>query len=291
MTDGFTARDHSRSLRDHRHQRRHPILCKYKGVYEGTQTIDETIVFQTHGGSHFYRTGQSFPPGKLGEIVVLIYCQVAFMILESSKVFKETPKLSYADVHMGIPTMVICVQMVPFAIFIRYAFSTKVYRVNAAPSDAEEKLTEVNEHGRPVPRSYQGGPFGIYAWLAYYNPMEYIREVQSMYRTLHHVHVRNQKRIYKEDVEGESVQTSVEESQSESELVALRQNQSGQSGYEHNEPFEQVQLAQSQPLMHQVQYPAQSHYVQDGYENVQGSLGGNMQWGQDQHYGRPYREI
>ncbi|KAJ6010880.1 hypothetical protein N7451_002292 [Penicillium sp. IBT 35674x] len=216
--------------------------------------------------------------------------QIAFMILESSKIFKETSKLSYADVHMGIPTMVICVQMVPFAIFIRYAFSTKVYRVKKSPIDSEEKYAEVNKHGRPVPRCYQGGPFGIHAWLAYYNPMEYLREVQSMYRTLHHVHVRNQKRIFKEDVEGESEQASVEESQSEAELLAVRPNQSGQSGYVHNEPFEQVQLAQSEPLIHQVQYPAQSHYVQDGYAHVQGSLGGNAQWGQDQ-YGRPYREV
>lgn len=112
-----------------------------------------------------------------------------------------------------------------------------------------------------------------------------------MYRTLHHVHVRNQKRIYKEEVEGESEQNSAGESQSESELLVSRQNQSGQSGYGHNEPFEQVQLAQSEPLIHQVQYPAQSHYVPDGYSHVQGSLGGNAQWGQDQEYGRPYREI
>ncbi|KAJ5645196.1 hypothetical protein N7507_011207 [Penicillium longicatenatum] len=183
--------------------------------------------------------------------------QIAFMILESSKVFKETAKLSYADVHMGIPTMVICVQMVPFAIFMRYAFSTDVYRVKKS-GDSEEKLTEVNEHGRPVPRCYQGGPFGFHAWLAYYNPMEFVHELQSMYRTLHHVHVRNQKRIYKEEVEGESELNSVDQSSSGLELVANRQSP-GQSDYGHNEPFEQVQLAQSEPLINQVQYPALSH--------------------------------
>lgn len=57
MTDGSTAPDHSRSLRDHRHQRLYPILRKYKGVHEGAQAIDEAIVFQAHCRSHFYRTG------------------------------------------------------------------------------------------------------------------------------------------------------------------------------------------------------------------------------------------
>ncbi|KAJ6096429.1 hypothetical protein N7486_007175 [Penicillium sp. IBT 16267x] len=213
---------------------------------------------------------------------------VAFMILESSNVFKETSKLSYADVHMGIPTMVICVQMVPFAIFMRHAFSTKAYRIKTSPSDSEEKLAEVNGHGRLVPRSYQGGPFGIHAWLAYYNPVEPFQEVKSMYRTLNHIHVRKQKRICKEEVEGESEQASVEESQSEPEQTGRLQNPSGQSGYGHYEPFEQVQLAQSEPLINQVQYPAQSHYVQDGFEHAQGSVGGNAHWGQDREYGRPH---
>ncbi|KAJ5759507.1 hypothetical protein N7520_006663 [Penicillium odoratum] len=202
--------------------------------------------------------------------------QVAFMILESSKIFKETPKLSYADVHMGIPTMVICVQMVPFAFFMRYAFSTKVYRVKLSPSDSEQKLAEINEHGRPVPRSYQGGSYGIYAWLAYYNPTEYMREVRSMYRTLHHVHVRNQKPIYKEDVEDNSEQ---------------EQRLSSQTAYEHNEPFEQVQLSQVEPLIdavqYPVQYPAQSHYAPQGFEQAQDRQGEN---GREEArvYGRPY---
>ncbi|KAJ5646963.1 hypothetical protein N7490_003335 [Penicillium lividum] len=202
--------------------------------------------------------------------------QVAFMILESSKIFKETSKLSYADVHMGIPTMVICVQMVPFAFFMRYAFSTKVYRVKLSPSDSEQKLAEVNEHGRPVPRSYQGGPYGIYAWLAYYNPTEYMREVRSMYRTLNHVHVRNQKPIYKEEAEENSEQ---------------EQRLNSQTAYEHNEPFEQVQLSQVEPLInavqYPVQYPAQSHYAAQGFEQAQDRQGEN---GREEAgvYGRPY---
>ncbi|KAJ5928379.1 hypothetical protein N7466_007335 [Penicillium verhagenii] len=210
--------------------------------------------------------------------------QVLFMVLESSKVFKQTPKLSYADVHTGIPTMVICVQMVPFAFFIRYAFNTKVYRVQHSPSDPEQKYAQINEQGRPVPRAYQGGPFGVYAWLAYFNPMEYIREVQSMYRTLHHVHVRHHKRIYKEEVEGNATS---EDSESE-QLVGVNQQQalSAQTSHEmsvHNESFEQVRLSQAQPLMPEVQYPAQPHYGNEGFEQpLYGQEGFEQpQYGQD----------
>ncbi|KAJ5923778.1 hypothetical protein N7454_009023, partial [Penicillium verhagenii] len=190
--------------------------------------------------------------------------QVLFMVLESSKVFKQTPKLSYADIHTGIPTM-----------------STAS---NTPPSDPEQKYAEINEQGRPVPRAYQGGPFGVYAWLAYFNPMEYIREVQSMYRTLHHVHVRHHKRIYKEEVEANAAS---EDSESE-QLVGANQQQvlSAQTSHEmsvHNVSFEQVRLSQAQLLMPEVQYPAQPHYGHDGFEQPQYGQEGfeQPQYGQD----------
>lgn len=109
------------------------------------------------------------------------------MILHSTDALKETSKLSYADVYIGIPTMIICIQMIPFAFFFNYAYSTKPYRVNggsARHGNSQEYLAvEETEAGRTYKsRQYQGGPLGIYAWLAFCNALEFFREITSTYR-------------------------------------------------------------------------------------------------------------
>ena len=47
--------------------------------------------------------------------------------------------------------------MVPFAIFFHYAYSVRPYYIRPRDPDAH------------FPRSYQGGPLGIYAWLGMWN--------------------------------------------------------------------------------------------------------------------------
>ncbi|KAJ6008472.1 hypothetical protein N7540_012448 [Penicillium herquei] len=212
-------------------------------------------------------------------IVGLIFLeQIIFMVLESSSIFKPTKKLSYADVHMGLPTMVICVQMVPFAIFMHFSFNTKPYIVKKS-NESIEMIPEADEKGRPIPRSYQGGPGGLHAWLAYMNPMEYYAEMKSMYRTLHHVHVRNQKPIYEADLETEeSSNTSAPVVNSELEQHTeyptpepYEPIQNEQTHYAHPAPYEQAQFEQSQPLINQAEYPAQpaqTHYPAQPYEQT-----------------------
>lgn len=109
------------------------------------------------------------------------------MILHSTNALKETSTLSYADVYIGLPTMIICIQMVPFAFFFHYAYSTEHYRVNgsnARPGNSQEYFAvEKTEAGRTYKlRQYQGGPLSIYAWLAFFNVLEFFREITSTYR-------------------------------------------------------------------------------------------------------------
>ena len=108
------------------------------------------------------------------------------MILHSTDALKETATMSYADVYIGLPTMIICIQMVPFAFFFNYAYSTKPYRLsnNTARygNSLEYLAVEENEAGRTYKsRQYQGGPLGLYAWLAFCNPLEFFREITSTY--------------------------------------------------------------------------------------------------------------
>lgn len=93
--------------------------------------------------------------------------------------------------------------MVPFAFFIRYAFSVKPYKLNNKMLDGDSEIGDSekllngplggNRLGRKFQqRSYQGGPGGIYAWLAYLNPLEMIQDGIGMYRLLQEVRIRKQ---------------------------------------------------------------------------------------------------
>jgi hypothetical protein len=68
---------------------------------------------------------------------------------------KPTAKLTFADVNIGIPALIICLQNVPLAIFFHYAYPVTPYIVTAE-SGAE----------------YQGGFCGWRGWVSIFNPME-----------------------------------------------------------------------------------------------------------------------
>ncbi|KAJ5111341.1 organic solute transporter Ostalpha-domain-containing protein [Penicillium argentinense] len=71
--------------------------------------------------------------GYMKEHIPLLKLTILFLILAGVQVLKETKILSYADVHMGIPTMVICVEMVPPCFPVVYACSTKPYTISHMP--------------------------------------------------------------------------------------------------------------------------------------------------------------
>lgn len=78
--------------------------------------------------------------------------------------------------NIGIPTMVICIQMVPFALFFHYAYSVRPYVIRrtlptleASSNPAYEAVTELR---------YRGGPLGVRAWVA----MLDVREIAGAIR-------------------------------------------------------------------------------------------------------------
>lgn len=104
------------------------------------------------------------------------------MILSSTGALKPSGTLSYADTIIGLPTMIICLQVVPFAAFLHYAYSVKPYKIpSVTHADVSQQYLAVddNETGSPYVKGYQGGPLGIHAWLALWNPMELFRDIKS----------------------------------------------------------------------------------------------------------------
>ncbi|KAJ5376953.1 hypothetical protein N7509_013839 [Penicillium cosmopolitanum] len=83
--------------------------------------------------------------------------RIIFAILRTANTLNPTAKLSYADVNIGIPNLIICLQMVPFALFFPYAYSVSPY------------LSVDSYH------PYHGGFLGVNAWIGLFNPMEILR--------------------------------------------------------------------------------------------------------------------
>ncbi|PYH40715.1 OSTA/TMEM184 family protein [Aspergillus saccharolyticus JOP 1030-1] len=91
--------------------------------------------------------------------------RIIFFALRATDVLKPDDQLTYADVNIGIPTMVICLQMVPFALFFHYAYSVRPYIIRrtlpAMEASVNPAYSAVSDE-----RRYQGGPLGVRAWLA-----------------------------------------------------------------------------------------------------------------------------
>lgn len=96
--------------------------------------------------------------------------------------------MTYIDVMMGLPTMVICVQMVPLSFLVLYAYGTKPYEISDSAStlraqeyQAVESVGDEEAFMSDFEKGYQGGRWGLRAWARYLNPLQLLREVMSAY--------------------------------------------------------------------------------------------------------------
>jgi len=105
------------------------------------------------------------------------------MVLDSTGTLKPSATMSYGDTIIGLPTLIICLQVVPFAFLFYYAYSIKPYTtLNAACTTNRQNLVVVDsETGSPSVKRYQGGPLGVYAWLALLNPGELVRDIKMTF--------------------------------------------------------------------------------------------------------------
>ncbi|KAJ5688771.1 hypothetical protein N7462_003163 [Penicillium macrosclerotiorum] len=108
--------------------------------------------------------------------------KIIFLILHSTDTLNPTSTLSYADAYIGIPTMIICLQMVPFSFFFHWAYSTRPYELTNNSGSREYLAVEETQSGRIYKTNrYQGGFLGLYAWFALFNPVELFREIKATY--------------------------------------------------------------------------------------------------------------
>jgi Organic solute transporter Ostalpha len=119
------------------------------------------------------------PLAKLGAfklVVGLGFLQgIIFSILQSTHAIGPTATLTYADIKVGIPTMLTCIEMVPIALFFHFAYSHRPYCL-----DGKRQPVPVAESAVAAPTpitSYQGGFLGHRAILLAIDPREVLQAV------------------------------------------------------------------------------------------------------------------
>lgn len=128
---------------------------------------------------------------------LVILEKVLFLILEGVKVLQPSETLTYVDVMIGLPQMIICVEMVPLSLLVIYAYPTKPYRnFNKSTITAlrPQEYHAIESDGdyetlmRGFQKGNQGGWLGLQAWAAYLNPIGLFMDIISAYRMMYQQH-------------------------------------------------------------------------------------------------------
>lgn len=96
---------------------------------------------------------------------------VSFLV--GAGAIKVSKTLAYPDIKIGIPSMALCIEMAIFAVMHMWAFSWKEYDI-LSPANA----------GIADSMKYQGGRFGIKAYMDAFNPWDIIKASARGFRWL-----------------------------------------------------------------------------------------------------------
>lgn len=100
-------------------------------------------------------------------------------MLTSSGAVKPTSKIQTPDIKVGIPAMLLCIEMSIFSVFHLWAFPWKVYDIRRSHIVAAESAPGFF----PDPKTaYQGGTLGTRALAEAFNPWDIIKNVARAFR-------------------------------------------------------------------------------------------------------------
>lgn len=99
-------------------------------------------------------------------VVALSFIQSAlFQLLEGRGALNTTPMITFADLNMGIPSLVTAIEMVPICFFFLWAFSHKPYMIDSGSSDDDTRS------------AHQGGSrmSGVRALMEMWSPRDLVQ--------------------------------------------------------------------------------------------------------------------
>lgn len=117
---------------------------------------------------------QHKPLLKIAAIKLVIFLSfwqsLLISFLTSAGAIKPSKKIQTPDIKVGIPAMLLCIEMSLFSVYHFWAFSWRPYIIGSKESEAERVP------GENVLR-YRGGPFGVAALIDAFNFWDLIKAV------------------------------------------------------------------------------------------------------------------
>jgi len=114
-------------------------------------------------------------------VIFLSFWQtILISFLTSSGAIKVSNRIQSPDIRVGIPALLLCIEMAFFAVFHIWAFPYKPYVINSAEN--RRIFGEADKADNPT--SYQGGFLGIKAALDCFNPIDILRSVGRSFKWL-----------------------------------------------------------------------------------------------------------
>ena len=129
----------------------------------------------------FWQTVSRFqyPLSDLPNINLVI--QFIISSITSTGAIKSSPRIQTPDIRIGIPSMLLCIEMAIFSVFHLWAFPWKVYDVRRSQIVASESAAGFF----PDPKTaYHGGPFGSKALMDAFNPWDIIKAISRGFKWL-----------------------------------------------------------------------------------------------------------
>ncbi|KAL6718843.1 hypothetical protein ACLMJK_003077 [Lecanora helva] len=108
-------------------------------------------------------------------VIFLSFWQTLLIsFLTSAGAIKPSDKLQTPDIKIGIPSMLLCIEMAFFSIFHLWAFPWRVYDIRRSEIVAAESAPGF----LPDPKTaYSGGPFGTKALADAFNPWDMVKNI------------------------------------------------------------------------------------------------------------------
>lgn len=113
-------------------------------------------------------------------VIFLSFWQTLLIsFLTSSGAIKPSPRIQTPDIKIGIPSLLLCIEMAIFSVFHLWAFPWQVYDIRRSQIVASESAPGF----LPDPKTaYQGGPFGIRALMDVFNPWDLVKAVSRGFK-------------------------------------------------------------------------------------------------------------
>lgn len=112
-------------------------------------------------------------------VIFLSFWQtIIISFLTSSGAIKASDRIQTPDIKVGIPALLLCIEMALFSILHIWSFSWRPYAIGS------REFQQTFGHLKDAPTHYVGGPLGIKAALDCFNPLDILRSVGRAFRWL-----------------------------------------------------------------------------------------------------------